>query len=246
MLGNAGEPVHGIVAEPCAQPFDELRQVLTGFAPVARKQADRVGLQLDERAAQQAHAAHGLWQHELCKPLAQQFGHAPRLRTDRLHETQPHARDRDSTMTQLHFDCLHATAALAQELTQLGEQRIERQAESCGVGGFGFEITSCSKAFACGIRRARLLHTTRGAVERGQQLLAEAAREAIARQAQALAHGAHTHGAEHLDAAFGPPRAAERQRRKPRRQLVAVADEHGVAHRADPCVQTTTMPAATA
>jgi len=71
------------------------------------------------------------------------------------------------------------------------------------------------------------LHTTRGAVERCQQLLAEAARKAIARQAQAFAYGAHAHGPEHLDAAFGPPRAAERQRRKPRSQFVAVADEYG-------------------
>jgi hypothetical protein len=64
MLGNAGESVHGIVAEPCTQPFDELWQVPAGFSPVVRKQLDRIGLQVDERAAQQAHVAHGLRQHE--------------------------------------------------------------------------------------------------------------------------------------------------------------------------------------
>ncbi len=227
MLGHAGESVHGIVAEPRTQPLDELRQVPAGFAPVMRKQLDRIGLQVDERAAQQAHVAHGLRQHELRKTLAQQLRHVPRLRTDRLHETQPHARDRGSTMTQLHFDRLHATATLAQELAQFFEQGGERQAEPCGIGDFGFEVAPRGKAFACGIRRARLLHTTRGAIERGKQLLAEAAREAIARQAQAVAHGAHAHGAERLDAAFGPPGAIERQRRKPRSQFVPVAYEHG-------------------
>ena len=81
-----------------------------------RKQLERIGLQVDERAAQQAHVAHGLRQHELRKTLAQQLRHAPRLRTDWLHETQPQARDRRCTMTQLHFDRLQTTATLAQEL----------------------------------------------------------------------------------------------------------------------------------
>jgi len=95
MLGHAGESVHGLVAEARTQPLDELWQVLAGFAPVVRaKQLDRVGLQVDERPAQQAQVAYRLRQHELCKTRAQQLCHVPRLRTDRLHETQPHARDR--------------------------------------------------------------------------------------------------------------------------------------------------------
>ncbi len=245
MLGHAGESVHGIVAEPRTQPLDELRQVLAGFAPVMRKQLDRIGLQVDERAAQQTHVAHGLRQHEPRKPLAQQLRHVLRLRTDRLHETQPHARDRRSAMTQLHFDRLHATAALAQETAQFVEQRSERQAEARGVVDFGFEVTACGKSFACGKRRARLLHTTRRAVERREQFLAEAAREAIARQAQAFAHGAHAHGAERFHAAFGPARAVERQRRKPRQRVRRGCARTPAARRAGPCARTTAMPAAT-
>ena len=125
-------------------------------------------------------------------------------------------------MTQLHFDRLHATATLAQELAEFFEQGDERQAKPCGIGDFGFEVAPRGKAFACNIRRTRLLHATRSTIERGKQLLAETAREAIARQAQAVAHGAHTHGAERFDAAFGPAGAVERQQRKPRRDRMRV------------------------
>ncbi len=140
MLGHAFEPVHGGVAQPRPQSLDELRQVLAGLTPVVREEFGGVGLQVDERTAQQAHVAHRLWQHEPRQALAQQLGHALRLCADRLHETQPHPRDRIITMTQLRFDGLHAATAFAQEPAQLVEQRLQGVFEARGVADLGFEI----------------------------------------------------------------------------------------------------------
>ena len=67
--------------------------------------------------------------------------------------------------------------------------------------------------------RARVRCTTRGTVELETQLRLEAAHEAVARQSQALAHGAHAHGGERLQHVSGPARAGERQRREARGKI---------------------------
>ena len=152
MLGDARQAVHGFVAEPRAQPFDELRDVLAGVAPVVGKELGRVGVQVDERTAHEPHAADRFGQLEPREPLAQQFPDALRLRPDGLHEAQAHAREGSFAMTQLDFDRLHAAAALAQETAELGEHRLQHEAEPRGVVDLGLEVASQRKFL---VRRER-------------------------------------------------------------------------------------------
>ena len=112
-------------------------------------------------------------------------------------------------MPQLHFERLHAATALAQEAAQLVEQRLERAAQALGVGRVSGSRSRRGVEFLAGGKgRAGFRHAGRSHGRACEQVVAEAARKAVARQAQAVAHRAHAHGRQRLQRALGPARAA--------------------------------------
>ncbi len=72
-------------------------------------------------------------------------------------------------------------------------------------------------------RSARIGRAAQGTVERAQHFRREPAGEAVARKPETIAHGAHAHRGERLEALRRPARAGERQWREATRKAVPTA-----------------------
>jgi hypothetical protein len=194
MLGHQAHSVHRVHAESCLQALDELRHARR-IPPVLHEEIRGALPHLDERPAAQPQLAHRAWQFDSREPLLQQVRDPSGLH-HRFGKAQAQPRRRRVAVQQPDLECLDAPPATCQESAQLVEQRRERAAQSPGVGDLGLEIAARRKPCWRHEGSTRVCRTTQCTIEIEQHAWLEATGQAVARQAQAVPHGAYAHRGE--------------------------------------------------